>query len=448
MNTPANLPLEAARDEPSKRDEPARDALRETARETAKIVEFREQKDAPDPSSPAARDDRQTVLPQAQQAAPRNTQKGRALLRATLMLAGIALTLLAAGVAWLRGGRYVSTDNSYIRAAKLMVSTDVSGIVATVNVKQGDEVEKDRILFQLDPRQFEIALSIAQAQLDQVRLTVEAARRDYQRLRSDIAAQDALAANARGVFERAAELAKRNAGSQAAYDHARFALAAEENRLKSLHQGAQVALTRLGGDADIPIDTHPQFLEAKARAAEARRQLDRTIVRAPFAGIVTSVESLQPGTFLVAATAALTNTGAVGLIAKDNIWIEANMKETDLTFARNGNRADIVIDTYPGRVWKGHVETIFPATTSEFSILPAQNAGGNWVKVVQRIPVRIALERQPGDPPLRAGMSTFVTIDTEQTRGINDLWSLLGVAKPPVDLGWMERLAATGSQSR
>ncbi len=292
------------------------------AREAAKVVELREQKEPPVPGAetpPAvARDDRPTQAAPSPPALRQPTRRGRAVVRSILMLGGIAAVIVASAVVWLRGGRYVSTDNAYVRAAKLMVSTDVSGIVASVEVKQGQVVEPRQILFRLDPRQFEIALAAAEAQRDQARLTIEAARADYLRLRSDIAAQQALVSNARSNFERADALARRNAGSQATYDQSRFALAAEESRLKSLQQAAQVALTRLGGDADRPTEKHPQFLEAQARVAEASRQFERTIVRAPFAGTVTSVEvaALQPGTFLVAATAALTNTGAVGLIAR------------------------------------------------------------------------------------------------------------------------------------
>ncbi len=444
MSASANVPREpgkASAKETTK--EPANDASKDVNR----VVDLREPRDAPPPAPPesplpAARDDRQVQVKPVAPDVPQPTRRGRGFLRAVLMLGGIALVVVVSAVMWLRGGRYVSTDNSYMRAAKLMVSTDVSGIVASVYVKQGEDVEAGRLLFNLEPRQFEIAVSAAQAQLDQVRLTLDASRKDYVRLRSDIAAQEALVSQARAGFDRALALARRDAGSQANYDQTRFQLAAEENRLKSLQQAAQVALARLGGDANRALEAHPQFHEAQARVAEAQRQLERTKVHAPFAGTVTSVESLQPGTFLVAATAALTNTGAVGLIAKDNVWIEANLKETDLTFAHNGNAVEITLDTYPGRVWKGHVESIFPATASEFSILPAQNSSGNWVKVVQRIPVRIAIERNPGDPPLRAGMSTVVTIDTGHKRGISDLWQMLGVSRPPVDLGWLEKLAS------
>ena len=365
---------------------------------------------------------------------PRKRAAWRALLRLTLMSSGIVIVALAAAILWLRGGRYVSTDNSYVRAAKLMVSTDVSGIVASVAVKQGQQVEKGALLFKLDARQFEIALAAAQAQRDLARLSIEAARKDYQRLRSDIAAAEAVVAQARAAFQRASTLAQRNAGSQAQFDTTRFTLSAEENRLSALRQSAEAALARLGGDAALPVEQHPQFMEAQARVAESERQVERATVRAPFAGTVTSVESLQPGAFLVAATAALTNTGAIGLVAQSGMWVEANMKETELTHVRPGQECEIRIDTYPNHVWKGRVESIFPVSGAEFSVLPPQNASGNWVKVVQRIPVRIAIIAGENDPVLRAGMSAVVTVDTRHRRSMADFWRLFGFGAPPVDI--------------
>ena len=381
--------------------------------------------DAPETGSPVTSP---VISPVRQRAA------FRALLRLVLMSAGVIIVALAAAILWLRGGRYVTTDNSYVRAAKLMVSTDVSGIVASVAVKQGQQVEKGAVLFSLDARQFEIALAAARAQRDLARLSIEAARKDYQRLRSDIAAAEAVVAQARANFQRASTLAQRNAGSQAQYDQARFALSAEENRLSALRQSAEAALARLGGDAALPVEQHPQFMESQARVAESQRQIERATVRAPFAGTVTSVESLQPGAFLVAATAALTNTGAIGLVAHSGMWVEANMKETELTHVKPGQDCEIRIDAYPNRIWKGRVESIFPASGAEFSVLPPQNASGNWVKVVQRIPVRIAIATSDNDPVLRAGMSAVVTVDTRHRRTMVDFWRLFGFSTPPVDV--------------
>jgi membrane fusion protein (multidrug efflux system) len=195
--------------------------------------------------------------------------------------------------------------------------------------------------------------------------------------------------------------------------------------LQALQQQAEVQLARLGGDVSIPVEQHPQYLQAKAQVDEAQRQLDHTTVRAPFDGVVTQVDALQLGTYLVSQTAALTNTGAIGLVATKDIWVDANMKETDLTHVKPGDHANVYVDTYPGRVWSGVVQSIAPASGAEFSILPAQNSSGNWVKVVQRIPVRVRVnpstDANSKSPPLRAGMSATVEIDTGQHRTISEL---------------------------
>jgi len=277
------------------------------------------------------------------------------------------------------------------------------------------------VLFKVDPRQFRIALDNARAQLAQTALAISAMKEDYRRMQSDIDAQQSQVDLDQSNFDRYAVLVKSDSVSKANYDQARFALAADTNKLKSLRQQAEVQLARLGGDPDIPVSAHPQYRQAQAQVDEAQRQLDHCTVRAPFDGIVTQVDALQPGTYLVAQTAALTNTGALGLIATDQVWVDADMKETDLTHVKPGDPVAIAIDTYPGRIWSGRIESISPASGSEFSILPAQNASGNWVKVVQRIPVRIGVTRQPSDPVLRAGMSVVVEVDTGRQRSLADL---------------------------
>ena len=224
------------------------------------------------------------------------------------------------------------------------------------------------------------------------------------------------------TYERFASLARTDSASRAQYDQARFTLATDQGKLQSLKQQAQVQLAKLAGNADIVVTDHPQYQQVKSQVDEAQRQLDHSVVRAPFAGIVTQVDALQPGTYLVSQTAALTGAGAIGLVSSNRVWIDAFMKETDLTYAKAGNPVGISVDTYPGRTWSGTVESISPASASQFSILPAQNASGNWVKVVQRIQVRISVQRKPGDPVLRSGMSVTVDIDTGHRRSLRDLF--------------------------
>jgi membrane fusion protein (multidrug efflux system) len=352
---------------------------------------------------------------------PKPARKRR--LRMVLMLGGVAVVAIGSGYFWLTGGRYVSTDDAYVRAAKLMVSTDVSGIVSDVDVKEGQTVKAGDILFRIDPLQYQIALQNAKASLAETALNLDAAKVDYQRMLSDIASQDAVVHNDQAVFDRYSALVKDSAAlSKAQYDQARYTLDADQRKLDSLKQQAQVALAKLGGKPDLVVETHPQYLQGKAAVDEAQRQYDHAVVRAPFGGVVTEVDSLQPGLYLVAATAALTNQGAVGLVSNDKVWIDANLKETDLTYVKPGDEADVTVDAYPGRIWKGRVESIAPASGSEFSILPAQNASGNWVKVVQRVPVRVVVEAKPDDPPLRSGMSVVVDIDTGHSRKLSEIF--------------------------
>jgi membrane fusion protein (multidrug efflux system) len=346
----------------------------------------------------------------------------RRTVRLSLMLGGIMVVAVAAGAFWLRGGRYVSADDAYVRAAKLMVTTDVSGLVTSVEVHEGQVVKAGDVLFQVDPTQFQIAVDNARAQLAQIATTIAAMKQDYHRMLSDIDAQQSQVELDQANYDRQESLLRTNVASKANYDQARFTLAADRNKLQSLKAQALVQLARLTGNADLPVEEHPQHRQAKAQLDEVQRQLDHATVRAPFDGIATQVDSLQPGTYLVSQTAALTNTGAIGLVSTDHVWIDANVKETDLTHVKPGDHVDISVDTYSGRSWTGTVDTISPAAGSEFSILPAQNASGNWVKVVQRIPVRIRVDRKPGDPVLRAGMSVIVDIDTGHRRSLSDLF--------------------------
>ena len=349
-------------------------------------------------------------------------RQDRRRLRIHLMVGGVALVALVSAIVWFMGGRYASTDNAYVRAAKLMVSTDISGIVSEVNVKEGQTVKAGDVLFQVDPKQFGIALDSAKASLAQTALNIDSMKQDYRRILSDIASQEAQVSLAQANYDRADALVKTGSGSRATYDQMRFTLETAKKQLQALNDQAKVQLARLAGNADIAPEDHPTYRQIKAQVDETQRQLDHTTVRAPFNGIVTQVAALQPGTYLVAQTAALTNTGAVALVSSDDLWVDANMKETDLTHVRAGNHVDIYVDTYPDRAWSGTVESISPASGSEFSLLPAQNSSGNWVKIVQRISVRVKVERKSDDPPLRSGMSVYVDIDTKHRRSLADLF--------------------------
>lgn len=374
---------------------------------------------SPAPSAAPAPDNEDDARP-ASTAADRPDRtpwwKRRRVLRPVLMVGGFVVVLLGAGYAYLGGGRYVSTDDAYVRAAKLLVSTDVAGIVQQIDVREGEVVRRGQVLFQLDPRQYDIALAGAKAQLAQTALTIDAMKQDYQRMLRDVQAQQAQVDLDRAQFKRFENLVQSGSVSRSTYDDARFKYEASRQTLASLQQQAQTQIARLGGRPDIVTTDHPQYLQVKSQVEEAQRQLDHSVVRAPFDGVVSKVDTLQPGMYLAA------DAVAMALVSTDQVWVEANMKETDLTWVKPGDPVTVEIDTYPGRTWTAIVDTISPASGSEFSVLPAQNASGNWVKVVQRIAVRVVVDRKAGDPPLRAGMSVIVDIDTGHKRALSDIF--------------------------
>lgn len=340
----------------------------------------------------------------------------RRTLRPILMLGGILVVAVGSGYYWLTGGRYISIDDAYIRAAKEVLATDVTGIVQEIPVKEGQRVAKGDILLRLDPRPFDIAVSAAKANLGGTISSLNAMKLEYKRMLADVGVKEAQVASDQANFERFAALVKRGGVTRSEYDNARYQLAANQQSVSALKIAAEVQLARLGGDPEVDVRHMSDYLQAQARLDEAQRQLDHTIIKAPFGGVVTQVDTVQPGMYLAAATAAF------GLISTERVWVEANPKETELTHVKPGDPVRLTVDTYPGRSWKAVVQSIAPNSGSEFSILPAQNTSGNWVKVVQRIPVRIQIERKEGDPELRAGMSVEVEIDTGHRRSIRDLF--------------------------
>src|SRR5215469_12873044 len=341
----------------------------------------------------------------------------KARLRRILMYWGVALVGGVALAFYLTGGRYVSTDDAYVYAAKLMVSTDVSGLVQDIDVREGQRVKKGDVLFRLDPKPFQIALDTAKANLAQSVLDVEATRSQYRSILGQIASQQATARLNATTYGRYAALARSNAIASTQVDQARGAMQSAEAMVTSLQQQAQQVLAQLSGDPNLPAEKAPAYLRAQAAVDEAQRQLDHTVVRAPFSGVVTEVDSLQPGTLVISAMSAFSTTSAVGLVSSTDIWIGANMKETDLTYVRQGNPVDITVDTYPRCSWTGKVDAVAAASNSSFSPLPSENASGNWVKVVQRIPTRIKITGGTCDnAALSSGMSAYVSIDTGHRR--------------------------------
>ena len=325
----------------------------------------------------------------------------------------LPLVLVAGGGWYVAGGRVMYTDDAYVNAGTVGVSTDVAGTVAEVDVRDNQEVAPGQVLYRLDPLRFEIALANAKANQAQVALTLESMKQDYRRMLTDAEAEQAQVALDRTRYERATRLLTSGVESRAGYDHAQFTLQADQSKLEALRQEARVQLARLGGNVNTRTTELPQYVQAEAQVAEAERELVHTVVRAPFAGVVTDVPSIAPGKYLPASTTAFY------LVDTQHVWIDATPKETQLTHVIAGQPASVAVDTYPGLRWHGTVESVSPAAAQEFSLLPAQNTSGNWVKVVQRVRIRIRLDTTDKDlPTLRAGMSTQVYVDTGHPRGL------------------------------
>ncbi len=329
----------------------------------------------------------------------------------------LPLALVIGGIWYVLGGQIMSTDNAYVNAETVGIATDVAGIVQDVDVHDNQHVTAGQVLYRLDPLQFQIALDNAKANLAQAALTINSMKVDYKRMLSDVAAQQAQVDLDQVNYNRALMLLNTNTVPQANYDQAKANLDSDKAKLDSLRQQAAVQLAKLGGNTDIPTEQQPQYMQIDAQVAEAQRELDHTVVRAPFGGIVTNVPAIAPGKYLAASTMAFF------LVDTDHVWIDSNPKETELTYVRPGQPATITVDTYPGVEWHGTVESISPAAAQQFSLLPAQNTSGNWVKVVQRIPMRVSVDTSDAKkPPLRAGMSVEANVDTGHARGFSLGW--------------------------
>jgi membrane fusion protein (multidrug efflux system) len=341
------------------------------------------------------------------------------------LFALLPFALLVGGYWYVTGGQIMSTDDAYVEAEKVGVSTDISGVVKEMDVTDNQHVTAGQVLYRLDPLQFQIAVDNAKADLAQAAPAIEAMKQDYKRMLSDAAAEQAQVELDQTNYDRDTALLHSATVSQAIYDQAKSTLEVDKNKLESLRQQAQVQLARLGGNPDIPATQHPLYLQAQARVDEAQRQLDHTVVKAPFGGIVTDVPSIAPGKYLAASTTAFY------LVDTDHIWVDATPKETELTYVQPGQPVTVTVDTYPDAEWHGTVESISPAAAQQFSLLPAQNTSGNWVKVVQRIAMRVRVDTSnKSQPPLRAGMSAEVNVDTGHARGLpHFLTALFGHAR-------------------
>jgi membrane fusion protein (multidrug efflux system) len=332
-------------------------------------------------------------------------------LRRPLMFALLPVALIVGGYFYVTGGAVMSTDNAYVQADMVGLSTDVAGIVTQVLVHDNQKVAKGDILFKLDPLQFQLALDRAEAQVGNTRNDLVALQSSYRNMQAQVEqAQKDVDFNMVN-FQRQEQLLANNFTPKATFDAARNTLQGSQQKLASLQQQLAGIAANLNGDPDAPVENHPRYKDAVAARDEANRQLAHTVVRAPFAGIVTNVPSLQPGQYLAAAATAF------NIVSTDRVWVQASPKETELTYVKPGQKATVEVDTYPGQQWTGTVDSISPASASSFSLLPAENTSGNWVKVVQRIPMRVSVTNAPGKPQLRVGMSVELSVATGHERG-------------------------------
>lgn len=327
-----------------------------------------------------------------------------------VLLVGVPVVAALVGLHYyVKGGRYVDTENAYVKANIVAISADRDGRVVEVLVQDNEFVEAGRVLFHLDSEPAILALRRADAQLDIVRTEIEGYRVDYQESLAQTEESKERVRFAQVQYDRQKKLRDSKLGRQEDFDAAAHDLQMAKRRVALLRQRTQQALVRLSGDADIPVEQHPRYLEAMSLRDQENVQLQRTTVVAPTSGVISNMK-LQVGEYVEE------GTPVFSLIESAPIWVEANLKETQLTHVNEGLTATIEVDAYPDVVWKAKVNRIAPATGAEFALLPPQNATGNWVKVVQRVPVRLKIEHFPDAPPLRAGMTATVSIDTERER--------------------------------
>ncbi|MBA2398828.1 MAG: HlyD family secretion protein [Bradyrhizobium sp.] len=347
----------------------------------------------------------------------RRLMAGMRRYRRFLLLVVLPLVAAVAGFTfYLNGGRYVTTDDAYVGAQKVLITSDVSGKIINVTVKEGQQVTTGDTLFQIDPVPFQLALAQARAKL-------EDAKTSHGNLVANVAlysqtleiVNSGIALKQRDV-ERKNSLVKSNAGSQLDLDNSATALVTAQAQRQLVTQQRSNALNQLLGNPDLPLEQFPAYMQAKAALDDAQRNLDLTTVRAPMNGVATQVDQIQLGRFVMA------GAPVFSVIDVSNPWVDANPKESDFTYVAVGQSVTLDVDAFPNHVFKGTVGSLSPGTGAQFAILPPQNATGNFVKVVQRVPVRIYFDKNDKFVrKLKAGMSVYATIDTNHRRSLANL---------------------------
>ncbi|HMH19793.1 MAG TPA: HlyD family secretion protein [Burkholderiales bacterium] len=331
-------------------------------------------------------------------------------LRLPLMILGPAIVAVVAACVYLTGGRFEATDDAYVQTARVAISANVAGRVLELAVRDNQAVRKGEVLFRIDDAPFRIAVEEASAQLASARLQVETLKANYRQRQAELAsAQDTLAFQQR-EYERQQRLLASGIASQLQLDRALHALDGARTQVAGAQQQIGAVAASLGGNPDIAPERHPMVQQAQALLDKAKLNLSYTVVAAPSDGVVTRVEQLQVGSYINA------SAPVFALVSTGDIWIEANFKEDQLTHMRVGQAVSVEVDSYPGKTFEGRVASVSPGTGSQFSLLPPENATGNWVKVVQRLPVRVELATLDPSFPLHGGLSANVSVDTRHQR--------------------------------
>jgi membrane fusion protein, multidrug efflux system len=347
----------------------------------------------------------------------RRLMAGMRRYRRALLLVVLPLVALIGGVTfYLHGGRYVTTDDAYVGAQKILITPDVSGKIISVAVKEGQQVSPGDIMFQIDPVPFRLALAQARAKLDDAKTSHDNLLANVKLYSQTIELVNAGIALKQRDVERKNSLVKSSAGSQLDLDNSATGLVTAQAQLQLVKQQNSTALNQLLGNPELPLEQFPAYMQAKAALDDAQRNLDLSTVRAPMNGVATQVDQIQLGRFVMA------GAPVFSIIDVSNPWVDANPKESDFTYVAVGQSVTLDVDAFPNHVFKGTVGSLSPGTGAQFAILPPQNATGNFVKVVQRVPVRIYFDKNDKYvQKLKAGMSVYATIDTNHRRSLAGL---------------------------
>jgi membrane fusion protein (multidrug efflux system) len=359
----------------------------------------------------------------------RRLMAGMRRYRRLLLLVVLPLVALIAGLTfYLNGGRYVTTDDAYVGAQKVLITPDVSGKIISVAVKEGQQVSTGDTLFQIDPVPFQLVLAQARAKLEDAKTSHANLVANVKLYGQTVDLVNAGIALKQRDVDRKSSLVKSNVGSQLDLDNSATALVTAQAQLQLVKQQQSTALNQLLGNPELPLEQFPAYLQAKAARDDAQRNLDLTTVRAPMNGVATQVDQIQLGRFVMA------GTPVFSVIDTSKPCVDANPKESDFTYVAVGQPVTVEVDAFPNHPFKGTVGSLSPGTGAQFAILPPQNATGNFVKVVQRVPVRIYFDSNDNYVrKLKAGMSAYTTIDTGHRRSLAGLLGFSSAAASKED---------------